>query len=382
MKAYLLHLFNVAGGGEKVSLEIAYALRSRGFKVIYVTNSAKSMRKTAELLGLPGDYEVLEVYSILERFLGYTGRFIRLRRLLLLERGLKKLYSIRNTDRAITIDTSTNHLFNVDVSYIHYPITLSTYGAPGGGKLLYVLYDYFVKYKAGKTKSVPRLVLTNSSWTAQLLKKALNVDAIVLHPPVDVDYFTYDGRMKEKVIVTISRLTPEKNLHLIPRIASKLQDYTWYLIGSLGTTGLEFNISKQVLKKIESEIRRYNLRNLYLLTNVSRRELRDILLSASFYVHPFFPEHFGISVVEAISAGCIPIVYRDGGAWTDIVSQLDLELSYESLEEVPSIIRKLESKHEKQIKLINSGITYVKKFKAEYFRERFIETLRGHGLIT
>ncbi|MEM1843962.1 MAG: hypothetical protein QXD75_05500, partial [Desulfurococcaceae archaeon] len=69
MKAYIVHLFTVCGGGERVSLEIASVLREKGFRVTYVTNSEDSMKKCAKLLQLPGDYEVVEVKSMFEKAL-------------------------------------------------------------------------------------------------------------------------------------------------------------------------------------------------------------------------------------------------------------------------------------------------------------------------
>jgi len=54
--------------GERLSLEIAGVLRSKRFRAIYVTNSAEAAKRVAELHGLPGDYEVIEVSSLLENY--------------------------------------------------------------------------------------------------------------------------------------------------------------------------------------------------------------------------------------------------------------------------------------------------------------------------
>lgn len=378
LKAYLLHLFNVAGGGERVSLEIANALRSKGFRIIYVTNSTEAMKKVAKLLGLSGDYETIEVNSLLEEVLGSTGRFMRYRRLLLLHKGLAKLYSIEKDIDTLIVDTSTNHPFSVDISYIHYPLTISTTKL---NSLYIKLYDWIVKYKARKMQGKPRIVLTNSTWTKRILKEDLNIDAEVVHPPTDVKYFSYDGRKKEKVIVTISRFTPEKNLYLLPLIASRLSDYEWYLVGSMGARGFEVDISKRVLWRILKESEKLKARNFHVVMNIPRDKLRELLMRATFYVHPMFPEHFGIAVAEAISAGCIPIVYRDGGAWTDIVSLISQELGYNKLEDIYSIIRKLEGKYERLDELMFKAVEFSKMFKAEVFREKFIDLLVKHGII-
>lgn len=378
MKAYLLHLFNVAGGGERVSLEIAYALRSKGLRVVYVTNSSKAMRSVAELLGLPGGYEVIEVGSLIERVLGYTGRFVRLRRLLVLEKGLSRVRSLRGSEEALVIDTGTNYVLDVDVAYVHYPLVLPTYGPRS---LYFRMYDWLVKYKASRQRGNPRLVLTNSSWTAGLLWEALKVKAEAVHPPVDVGYFEYDGRPKERVIVTVSRFTPEKSLHLLPEVASRLPDYEWHLVGSLGTSGWELDVGRRVLRRVEKAARERNAKNFRVATDLPRHELRELLRRASFYVHPPFAEHFGISVVEAMAAGCVPIVYRDGGAWYDVVSPIDQGLGYDALNEVPGIIRRLEERPERLERIRQKALEHSRTFRAEVFRERFISTLVKHGLL-
>ncbi|WP_162097857.1 hypothetical protein [Desulfurococcus amylolyticus] len=40
---------------------------------------------------------------------------------------------------------------------------------------------------------------------------------------------------------------------------------------------------------------------------------RDLLWKTLFCLHPPYPEHFDLSVAEAVAARAIPVVYRDGG---------------------------------------------------------------------
>ncbi len=379
MKAYLLYLSTVCGGGERVSLEMAKALREEGLEVIYVTNSAEGLRKCSELHGLPGDYGVIEVGSLLESILSRTDRFIRYRRLLLLQQVYKmreKLESV-STDNLI-IDTSTSVPLNIDVSYIHYPITLGTVESKA---LHWRLYNLLIERRARRVMGKPKLVLVNSEWTAKVVEKAYGLRSTVLHPPVDVEYYAYDGGRKEKIIVTVSRLTPEKKLYTLPYAASRLPDYEWYLVGSTGLTKFKEASSNAVIGAIKREVRRLGVRNFHVVTNMPRRELRNLLLSASFYVHPLFPEHFGIAVAEAMAAGCIPIVYRDGGAWTDIVSPVSTDLGYSDPGEVASIIRRLESNRELLNTLREKAVEHVQGFKAKAFREKFIKYLEEQGIL-
>ncbi|MEM4062309.1 MAG: glycosyltransferase family 4 protein [Desulfurococcaceae archaeon] len=366
MEAYIVHLFTVCGGGGRVSLEIASVLREKGFRVTYVTNSEDSMKKCAELLQLPGDYEVIEVKSMFERALALTGRFIRYRRLVLLTKAYEKLASM-GVD-GLTVDTDTNTAFNVDISYIHYPAVLSTVES---NMLHWKLYNWLVARKARSMMGKPRLVLANSSWTAKLIKETYGLNAEVLHPPVDVDYYAYEGSRKERIIVTTSRITPEKNLHLLPRVASKLPNYEWYLVGSTGYSRIEKYLAKRIVNRIEHEKRKHNAWNFHVVMDLPRRELRELLQRATFYVHPLFPEHFGIAVVEAMSAGAVPIVYRDGGAWVDIVSDISRELGYMEPDEIPAIIRSLENNPGKLAELRSRAVRKSMLYRREVFREKF-----------
>jgi len=376
LKAYLMHLFTVCGGGERVSLEIAKALHDVGFNVVYVTNSSKCLRRCAEMFGLSGDYETIEISSVLEKFLSVGGRFIRYRRLLLLAKAYEEL--MLDEAEGLRVDTSTNVPFKVDVSYIHYPAVL---GTTKSETLYWRLYNWVVELKVRRIAGNPKLVITNSLWSAKLVREVYGLEAEVVHPPVDVDYFTYDSRTKEKVIVTVSRFTPEKKLHLLPRVASKLSEYEWYLAGSTGSTWIERSVSNTIVRRIESEVRENKVRNFYVIPNIPREELRELLLRATYYVHPPFAEHFGIAVAEAMAAGCIPIVYRDGGAWTDIVSQIYEGLGYNDLSEVPLIIKSIENSPNLINELRVKAITQVQQYRSEVFREKFIEILKRRGII-
>ena len=372
---YIVHLFTVCGGGERLSLEIARALSERGLHVIYVTNSKNALDRCSELFSLKGDYDVIEVKSILEKILGLTGRLVRYRRLLLLSRALRKLRSIGAID--LIIDTASNYPSNVSITYIHYPVVLGTVDST---RLHWRIYNWLVKKATEGIMGEPRLALVNSKWTAEIVREVYGLNPVVLYPPVDVEYYAYDGRRKEKTIVTVSRISPEKKLHLLPRIASMLSDYEWNLVGSMGH-GVEKYASSRVLGKIKREVEKYNARNFHIHTNLPRRELRELLLSASFYVHPFFVEHFGIAVVEAMSAGVIPVVYKDGGVWTDIVSPVDDKLGYTNIEEIPLLIRNLEEDLVRIEALRKKSMEKTHEFRSEVFRRKLIEILESSNLI-
>ena len=49
------------------------------------------------------------------------------------------------------------------------------------------------------------------------------------------------------------------------------------------------------------------------ITNVRKNQLIKLLLKSKLYLHTSINEHFGISIVEAMAMGCVPIVHNSGG---------------------------------------------------------------------
>jgi Glycosyltransferase len=96
---------------------------------------------------------------------------------------------------------------------------------------------------------------------------------------------------------------------------------------------------------------------------------------ASIYLHPPFAEHFGIAIAEAAATGLVPVVYRDGGGWTDIVSRIDEGLGYTSVEEVAHIIKSLLDDGIRLKELSAKARKVAKSFSYEKFKERLNEVI-------
>jgi glycosyltransferase involved in cell wall biosynthesis len=75
-----------------------------------------------------------------------------------------------------------------------------------------------------------------------------------------------------------------------------------------------------------------------------------------------------------MSAGCVPIVYRDGGGWTDIVSKIDRRLGYDDVSEIPRIIRWVEDENMFDY-LSKISKERSKKYSYERFRERLLRLI-------
>jgi len=117
------------------------------------------------------------------------------------------------------------------------------------------------------------------------------------------------------------------------------------------------------------------LNNFHIETDVPRKRIIELMSQASIYLHPPFAEHFGISIAEAAAAGLVPVVYKDGGGWTDIVSRIDEGLGYKNIEEAALIIKKLLSESGRLNNLSEKAKDIAKDFSYEKFKERLNEVI-------
>jgi|GEM_PF-4254817 len=84
---------------------------------------------------------------------------------------------------------------NVDVVYVQaHPIKSESVKSHNLG---WMLYNWLVKHEARSIIGRPRLLLIVSSWMAKCMKEACGLHSKVLYPPVDVDFYAYNGGGKE-----------------------------------------------------------------------------------------------------------------------------------------------------------------------------------------
>jgi glycosyltransferase involved in cell wall biosynthesis len=168
-----------------------------------------------------------------------------------------------------------------------------------------------------------RRVLANSQFTAAWIERLWGIRAGVMYPPVSME-----GPLgpKRDVIVSIGRFDPRdrKNVGVqfeaFPRFLSRVGD-TWSLC-IMGFCGEAPEERKYV------DMLRDRARGLPVtfLVNADRSRVRQSLREAKLFWHSrglagheeeslpaWRMEHFGIATVEAMMAGCVPLVPASGG---------------------------------------------------------------------
>jgi glycosyltransferase involved in cell wall biosynthesis len=158
-------------------------------------------------------------------------------------------------------------------------------------------------------------VLTNSEFSRKAIFKTFGVDSAILPPPVDVDIFRnacLASNVRNDSILVISRFHPSKKIenaiHLAKLLCQNEVGICMNIVGNMPPDGIGY------FNYLNDLVRHYGLENFIRFEiNVRFDRLLDLMRRSKVYVHPLPGEPFGISTVEAMSAGIIPVVPDIGG---------------------------------------------------------------------
>jgi glycosyltransferase involved in cell wall biosynthesis len=160
------------------------------------------------------------------------------------------------------------------------------------------------------------LVLANSDYTCRTIARLFSIHPKILYPPVDVETFREAAlkstTQREDMILVISRIAPDKQIENAIKVEKILKDRG---IGKvLVIAGNLHRYDDHYYQQLKKMITDYNLSDyVSLQTNVSFSKLIQLMQLSKVYFHPRIDEHFGISIVEAMAAGLVPIVSDVGG---------------------------------------------------------------------
>ncbi len=173
-------------------------------------------------------------------------------------------------------------------------------------------------------------VICNSKFTKSFIDKTYSVKSVVLYPPAQK--ITVEGIKKENIILTVGRYQPYggnddfKKLKFMIDTFKKFEkenkDWKFFLVTS---------VRKKDCENFERELGSLETNSIRIIKNADFNEVGQIYAKAKIYWHaagfgenlsknPERAEHFGMSTVEAMSAGCVPVVINLGGQKEIVVS--------------------------------------------------------------
>ncbi|HEX7335248.1 MAG TPA: glycosyltransferase family 4 protein [Pyrinomonadaceae bacterium] len=219
-------------------------------------------------------------------------------------------------------------------------------------------------------------------WT----RRRWGVECEVVHPPVDMHFRKTE---KEKVILSVGRFALETEGHTKsqPEMVAAfremedkdLRGWRYFCAGGLRETPEHYAYFEHLRALAKGS-------GVKLVTNLSRGALKNLFERASVFWHasgyeqdetidPLRVEHFGIATVEAMAAGCVPVVINRGGQ-TEIVEHGANGFLWDSLAELKEYTAILVSDESLRARMAEAARAAAQRFSRETFAEKFRRLLR------
>lgn len=163
-------------------------------------------------------------------------------------------------------------------------------------------------------------VVCNSFFTKGYIDQEYGVNSKVIYPPVSLGEFK--PRPKKNIILSVGRFSKyyinkrqKEMVKIFRNVVRVHKNWELYLVGGL------LNEDRPYFEEVKTEARGLPVK---LLPNEPFSRLKELYGQAAIYWHaagygvdpvrdPAGLEHFGIAVVEAMAAGCVPLVFNGGG---------------------------------------------------------------------
>mmetsp|Transcript_66659 Transcript_66659/g.124448 ORF Transcript_66659/g.124448 Transcript_66659/m.124448 type:complete len:509 (-) Transcript_66659:64-1590(-) len=255
------------------------------------------------------------------------------------------------------------------------------------------------------------VVLVNSSWTLGHIKDLWKIPdrTWLVYPPCDTLALSrlelQRGVLKAggKLVVSLAQFRPEKDHRMqLEAFAGFLKQYDpssekapvdrvrlvvaggcrddgdWGRLRDLQALAKELGLRERPEGSFTSPDKDSGDWQVAFRPNASLEEVHLLLGSATVGLHTMRDEHFGISVVEFMAAGAIPLAHKSAGPWKDIVTDYEGEktgfLAVDKETYIHALVEIFSLNCESQQKIAESARTSVReRFSQEEFKRKFYE---------
>jgi len=221
---------------------------------------------------------------------------------------------------------------------------------------LFTPIKLFLKLIDKKGSAGPDLLIANSKNVQERIKKYYERESVVIYPPVKM--LSHKLPLKDKkYFICLSRLVKQKGIDLAVRTCTKY-GLPLIVVGD----GSEFNNLKRMAGK-----------NIEFIRDCTDDEKGNLLANAKALIYLSIEEDFGIVPIEAMSAGTPVIAFNSGGVKETIKPNetgiLFNDYTKEGLKETIDGFNKIKFDSRKCVE-------QAKKFRAEVFKNNFLEILK------
>jgi glycosyltransferase involved in cell wall biosynthesis len=345
------------GGGERYILTIAQVLSSdQQVQLLYDSHhQSLGVEKLKTDLSQRLNLDLSKI-SLVKAPLGPDGSFI------------ERLSFFRDYDILIYLTDGSIFYSTAKKSFIHFQVPFKNSSA---------------KNLLGRIKlSSWNEAIYNSEFTKKTVEKEWGIKGRVIYPPVDINQIR--PLNKKKQILSVGRFNSftrskkhEEMIETFVQMQGKNKIPGWSLHLSGSVEGDESYLDD--LRKLAGTSA------VFFYPNLEFKKLMELYGESSIYWHaagfgeddPAKMEHFGITTVEAMAGGCVPIVINKGGQ-PEIVEDGKSGLLWNDLSQLEELTLKVagDSKLRNEISL--KAIERSKLFAKDKFAENFIKLINQY----
>jgi glycosyltransferase involved in cell wall biosynthesis len=243
----------------------------------------------------------------------------------------------------------------------------------------------YLKWEWQRRMASYRVKMSNSNYTAEWTRRRWGVECQTLYPPIESDFREVG---KSPLILSVGRFALEGEGHTKkqPEMLAAfrrmheggLDGWEYFSVGSLRDSPAHREHFARLREAAGAAPAR-------LVPNIRRGELKDLYERASIFWHaagygedtdarPELAEHFGMSTVEAMAAGCVPVVINKGGQ-TEIVRHGVNGFLWDTTEELAGYTRLLAGDASLRARMSEAARARARAFSREEFVSRFYELM-------
>jgi glycosyltransferase involved in cell wall biosynthesis len=235
-------------------------------------------------------------------------------------------------------------------------------------------------------------VMANSEFTASWITRLWKTEADVLFPPIQVQRL-HPSAQREKAVVTVGRFFApglghakrQKEMVEFFAAASKdgrLPGWKMYVVGGM----------EDSQKGYVESVRRAGVgAPVEVITNAPRPRVEELLSTSSVFWSatgygedehktPWTSEHFGMTTVEAMAGGCVPVVIDRAGQKEIVREGID-GFRWSTPDELVDRTAQLAGNEELRAALAASAVTRAQAFSEDAFADRWHAIVAKHKLL-
>lgn len=377
------------GGGERYCLSVAEILSQNGYEVdIFWSGDQDILSRVQDrfALDLSGVKLVPDIFGLSKK------------RIELIEENLPENFHSQPAPNRDILSRLKNFLNKKQVlSDYNFLFYLSDGSSPflfSKKNFLHVQVPFVTKFNSSekflnslKARFIDK-VICNSQFTSKFLTSFPENKITVLYPPVDVAKLEGDVD-KQKIILSVGRfdniLNAKKQDVLIEafiKFYKKSPKTDWKLVLAGGSR--EVPEKNNYLIHLQEMAKDYPI---HFVVNPSFEELKKIYARSSIYWHaagfevdeyltPEQTEHFGMTVVEAMDSGLVPLVVAKGGL-TEIVDNEKNGFLWQTIDELAAKTHLLIATPKTLMEMSEKAHESAQAFSKEVFAERLLKLIRS-----